>query len=101
MSIENKNVVSNLKSSVPSTESVIKPEAQDDDSAIRLESSTTEISQKEVEVVPKTFKPKGRSFRPRAQESTSTGFIMDAPAVYGIGCDGTMMDMFNKPVLKD
>lgn len=101
MSNENKNVASNLKTSVPSAESVIKPQAQDDDSAVRLESNTTEICHKEVKLVPKAFKPKGRSFRPKPQESTSTGFIMDAPGVFGIGCDGSMMDMFNKPDFKD
>lgn len=111
MSNENKNVVSrlevNLKTSAPSAESerVIKPEDQHlahDDTVVSLDANRLEICHQEVEVVPKTtFKPKGRSFKPKPQESTSTGFIMDAPGVFGVGFDGSMMEMFNKADFKD
>lgn len=68
------------------------------------------ISEKESEdfqaastpIVRPGFKPKARMFRPKAASAGPTSqFIMDVPEMFGVGADGSMMEVFNKIEIKD
>lgn len=106
MSNKNENVASrlkvNLKASASSekNKSVIKPLAHKD-TEVSLDANRTPVLQGLAKPL---VIPRGRSIKPKSKESsesTSTGFIMDAPGVFGVGFDGSMMEMFNKPDFKD